>query len=178
MGRVIRRPALLSPSFVASIILVASSAVAIEEGDRAPPWTAMDFAGRSMDFPELLDGKPAVVIFWATWCAYCKAFMPYLRDIQADYGTERINVLAIDVKEDGAEDPRAYVEGLAFPMIPVAEGDSIADAWGVEFVPGLMVLDSSGTVAFRRRSTEMPAGDTIASFWARQVRRTLDRILE
>jgi len=157
--------------------LAAASAAAVEPGDIAPPWSAVDFDGRAVKFPELLDGKPAVVIFWATWCPYCKAFMPHLRTIQAEYGTERINVLAINIKEDGTGDPRSYIADLGFPVIAVPDGDAIASNYGIEFVPGLMVIDSDGAVAYQRPSTGLPPGETIASFWARQVRRTLEQLL-
>lgn len=162
-------------------VLIASgqqSASAIEEGDTAPSWSAIDFDSRPVRFPEVIDRKPTVVIFWATWCAYCKAFMPYIGEIQADYGADNINILSINVQEDGELDPAAYLDELAYSMIAIQDGDPIAESFDVEFVPGLMVLDASGTVAFRRRPTEMVAGDTIANFWSRQVRRTLDRLLQ
>ena len=150
---------------------------AIEQGDQAPEWTARTFAGNEVSFPALLDGKPTVTVFWATWCPYCKAFMPYLKGIQADYG-DRINVLTIDAKEDGEGDPAAYIRNLGFPMIAVSDGDPIAAAYGVKYIPGLMIMDASGTVAWQRAWTDLPAGDTVASLWARQVREELDSMLD
>lgn len=168
---------------LARLLLVAAAAiaaqsVAVEQDDVAPPWQATDFTGRAVEFPALLDDKPTVLVFWATWCSYCKAFMPYLKGIQSDYGTERINIVAINAKEDGEGDPRAYIDNLGFPLIAVADGDAIAEAYAVEYIPGLMVIDAQGTVAYRRPWTELPAGDTVARFWSRQVRRALDRLLE
>ena len=153
------------------------SAVAVEQGDRAPAFTGSTFDGGDVSFPALLDGKPTVVVFWATWCGYCKAFMPYLKAIQADYGTEAINVLTINAKEDGSADPADYIEDLDFPMIAVRQGDEIASRYDVEFIPGLMIVDADGMVAWRRAWTELPAGDTVARFWSRQVRRGLDQLL-
>jgi cytochrome c biogenesis protein CcmG/thiol:disulfide interchange protein DsbE len=153
------------------------TAQAVEQGDAAPHWSGETFNGSSISFPELLDGKPTVVVFWATWCPYCKAFMPYLESIEADYGS-RINILTINAKEDDRGDPAAYIEALGFPMLAVRDGDAIAAAYGVEFIPGLMVIDKTGTVAFRRAWTDLPAGDTVASFWSRQVRRALDEQLD
>jgi thiol-disulfide isomerase/thioredoxin len=152
-------------------------ATAVEQGDRAPAWQAQDFSGRTVEFPALLEGKPTVTVFWATWCPYCKAFMPYLKEIQADYGADRINVLTIDAKEDGSGDPAAYVASLGMPMIAVADGDAIAAAYDVEYIPGLFVIAPDGTVAYRRPWTDLPAGDRVASFWSRQVRQVLDRML-
>jgi thiol-disulfide isomerase/thioredoxin len=157
--------------------LIAVTAQAVEKGDPAPRWQGTDFEGRELSFPELIDSKPTVVVFWATWCPYCKAFMPYLKSIQADYG-DRINVLTINAKEDGSGDPAAYLAALDFPMFAVRDGDAIAADYGVEYIPGLIIIDSSGIVAYRRPWTDLPAGDTVARFWSRQVRRELDQLLE
>ncbi|MGD8324739.1 MAG: TlpA disulfide reductase family protein [Gammaproteobacteria bacterium] len=160
-----------------AMLLAASVAHSIEVGDIARPWGAVDFDGRDTQFPDLLDAKPAVVIFWATWCPHCKAFMPYLREIQTDYG-DHINVVAVNIQEDGSGDPRRYIDDLDFPMIAVPEGDRIAADYGIEFVPSLLVLDADASVVYVQPYTTMPAGDTVAGFWARQVRRHLNRLFE
>lgn len=169
----------LAVSLAAAIFSAFSlSGLAVEQGDPAPAWQATDFSGATVEFPALLDGKPTVVVFWATWCNYCKAFMPYLERIQNDYGTERINVLTINAKEDGSGgDPGDYIDALSMETIAVAAGDEIAAAYGVEYIPGLMVIAPDGTVAYRRAWTELPAGERVASFWSRQVRRALDQLL-
>jgi thiol-disulfide isomerase/thioredoxin len=161
----------------ALIVLLTLPAIAVEQGDRAPAWRGVDFNGQPVEFPALLDGKPTVVVFWATWCNYCKAFMPYLESIQNDYGTDRINILTVNAKEDGSGNPAQYIAGLSVDTIAVANGDAIAEAYGVEFIPGLMVISPDGTVAYRRAWTDLPAGERVASFWSRQVRRSLDQLL-
>ena len=170
-----RKPSVLTACALA--LLGAIPGFAVEQGDQAPVWQGVDFEGRPVRFPELLDGKPTVVVFWATWCSYCKAFMPYLERIQSDYGTERINILAINAKEDGTGNPEQYIAGLSVKTIAVANGDAIADAYGVEFIPGLMVISPDGSVAYRRAWTDQPAGERVASYWSRQVRRALDQLL-
>ena len=70
--------------------------------------------------------------------------MPYLGRIQKDYGKDKINILAINAKERGEGDPKAYVEMLGFPVIGVADGDTIAEDYSVRFIPGLMIVDGGG----------------------------------
>ena len=165
-------------TLLALAFLAALPAHTVEQGDDAPAWRAQDFDGRSVEFPAVLEGKPTVMVFWATWCGYCRAFMPYLEGIQNDYGAEQINVLTINAKEDGSGgDPADYLNALAMEQIAVANGDEIAAAYGVEYIPGLMVIAPDGTVAYRRAWTDLPAGDRVASFWSRQVRRALDQLL-
>ncbi len=111
------------------LVLVLSwtlGASAVDTGKPAPAWHGTNFSGETVDFPAVIAGKPSVLIFWATWCPYCNAFMPYLRQIQEDYGSDKINIIAINAKERGIGDPAAYVADLDFSVIDVAEGDDIA----------------------------------------------------
>jgi thiol-disulfide isomerase/thioredoxin len=168
----LRRFALVLALFSAAVL-----AVACGPGKPDTIWKGTDFSGAEVDFPAVLQGKPTVLIFWATWCPYCKAFMPYLGEIQRDYGADKINILAIDVFEDGEMDPAAYVETLGFPVIAVANGDSIAEAYSVNGTPGLMIVDGQGNIVWERTSTDLPAGKTVAELWAEQVREQLDLLL-
>jgi thiol-disulfide isomerase/thioredoxin len=156
---------------------LAGTAFAVEQGDVAPRWRAADFAGRTVDFPAVAEGKPAVMVFWATWCGYCRAFMPYLKAIQSDYAARGVKIVAINAKEDGQGDPKAYVQGLGFQPISVANGDAIAEAYGIQYIPGLLIVDGQGTVAYRRPWTDLPAGRTVAELWDGQVRGALDQLL-
>ncbi|HEX6995135.1 MAG TPA: TlpA disulfide reductase family protein [Gammaproteobacteria bacterium] len=157
--------------------LASTSAHAVEQGDRAPAWMRTDFDDRPVMFPGVLAGRPAVVVFWATWCPYCKALMPYLEDIQADYAEAGVKIIAINAKEDGKEDPKAYVRSLRFPLIAVQDGDAIANAYDVEYLPGLMIVGGDGVVAWRRAWTDLPAGRQVAELWAGQIREQLDALL-
>lgn len=165
-------------AFLLASVLWAQAATAVERGDPAPEWNAADFSGRVVEFPEALGGKPAVMIFWATWCPYCRAFMPYLEEIQADYRQAGVSVVAVNAKERGHGDPEAYVDDLGFPVVAIPAGDAIADAYAVEFIPGLFVVDGDGLVAYRRGWTDLPAGREVAELWDEQVRDTLDRLLD
>lgn len=161
----------------AILVFAASAAHAVEQGDRAPAWMRADFDGRPIMFPGILEGRPAVMVFWATWCPYCKAFMPYLEGIHADYADAGVKIIAINAKEAGGEDPKAYADSLGFPVVAVRDGDAIAEAYDVEFIPGLMILGGDGVVTWRRAWTDLPAGREVAEFWASQVREQLDALL-
>lgn len=159
---------------IAAAMTWSMPALAVEQGDVAPKWQALDLQGETVSFPEVSEGRATVIIFWATWCPYCKAFMPYLKKIHEDYGPERILIILVNAKDkDGDKD--AYVDALGFPVVAIREGDAIAADYGVRFIPGLMVVDGNGKVSYRRSSTELPPGQTIAELWSEQVRAALDQ---
>src|SRR6516162_4466122 len=123
-------------AWLAAILLglaVAGPTCAVQQGDTAPAWHARDFGGHPVDFPSVTQGKPAVVVFWATWCPYCKAFMPYLKNIQADYAKQGVKVVVINAKEDRRGDPAAYVQSLGFAPIAVGNGDDVDKPYDIQY---------------------------------------------
>lgn len=168
----------IRPWSVAALLLFCGSTWAVEAGDAVPAFKAFDFDGQPVEFPRVGSDETSVVIFWATWCPYCRAFMPKLEQIEADYRDRGVRIVSINAKEDGSGNPAQYIADLRFPMTAVRSGNGIARAWGVEFIPGVFVVGSDGVVAFRRPWTELPAGEAVADLWDRQVRRALDAALE
>ena len=171
--------------FSIALIVAASSNSAdssgtdrLDKGDMAPPWVGTDLvSGQQKNFPALLKGKPAVLVFWATWCPYCKAFMPYAGQIQGEYADKGVQIVTFNAKENGEGDPKAYVNSLQFPLIAIADADDIAHNYDVKFIPGLMVVNGEGKITYRRGWTELPAGKKVAEFWAEEVRLALNEIL-
>jgi thiol-disulfide isomerase/thioredoxin len=131
-------------------LAVAGAGSAVEKGDAAPAWHATDFDGHAVDFPAVAAGKPTVVVFWATWCPYCKAFMPYLKNIQADYAAYGVKI--VDAKEDGQ---MTRARTCALFSVAVANGDAIADDYGIKHIPGVPIVDGKGVAARRRPWTDL-----------------------
>lgn len=94
-------------------------------------------------------GKVVVVTFWASWCGYCLKEMPVLEGLQSAVGRDRMEVVAINLKEG----PRTYrsilrqLKDVGLTMTHDRDGD-IADAFGVEAVPRLFMIDKSGRLAY------------------------------
>ena len=144
-------------------------------GKQAPAWTLQDSSNQSVDFPSDFAGRPTVVLFWASWCPYCARLMPYLVQIEQDYGTHGVTVLALNFKEDA--DPLAHLEERGLDLRVFLDADSVAEAWGIRFSPGLLVVDGNGVVVYQRRSTDKPPGKAIAGYWSDQVRDALDGLI-
>lgn len=144
----------------------------------APAWSGKTLLDdETVVFPEVLAGKPAVLLFWATWCPYCKAFMPYAGDIQRDYAEHGVQIITFNAKERGRGDPAAYIKNLGFPTVSIAAADAIAADYGVDYIPGLMVVDGKGDFVYQRGWTELPAGKAVAEQWDAEVRSALDATL-
>ena len=105
--------------------------------------------------------------------------MPRLNDIRAEYAERGVEIIAINAKERGRGDPIAYMREAGWDFLTIVDdGDEIAGVYNVEYLPGLFVVDGEGTVVFRRKWTELAAGQEVADLWESQVRGALEAIFE
>lgn len=146
----------------------------------APDFTLDTASGESFQLSEHRGEKVYLVLFWATWCPFCKALMPHLQSIIEEHGADNVEVLALTIREDG--DPAAVLaqQGYAFTLLP--DADEVAKRYGVRGTPGLFVIDKQGALAFdiHSRRPATPAGNDelsrrqraarLAPFWAAHTR--------
>lgn len=166
-----------------------STAEAQSNHDWQPPaFTLRQSDGSEFRYPDDLSG-PTIVLFWATWCPYCKALMPHLQSILDEYPGQ-VRVLALSIRDDG--DPPAVLAEYGFDFTLLSAADAVAEAWGVKGTPGLFLADASGRVVFDRlripaaaHSGPAPAEAAMkhyqkaarnAPYWAARLRLALDEL--
>lgn len=147
----------------------------IDAGMIAPEWEMEAGDGTSFSFPRDIDGRASILFFWASWCPYCHAVMPYLQQIQEDYSEFGVKVYAINFHDDS--NPVEYMAELGWDFMVFPLGDLVADDYGVVSSPGVLVVDEKGVVTYRRKRTRAPPGKAIAEVWDAQIREGLDLAL-
>jgi thiol-disulfide isomerase/thioredoxin len=181
------------PVPAAAAALVLTTALTLGSGAAsaadAPPFTLETFDGRTVDYAEAQRGGPTIVLFWATWCPYCKALMPHLQSMLEEYGGERaLRVFAISYREDG--DPARYLELQGYTFTAFPEAPAVAEAYDVSGTPGLFVVSQAGRIELNlyQLSAAMRTDPEWASLsnaekaarraprWAARVRQTLDQL--
>ncbi len=159
-----------------------------EEVRAAPDWTLQSVDGEMITLSEVAAEQPVVLLFWATWCPYCKALMPHIQSVRLEYGDE-INVLAVHFRDDRG-DPVTYIENAGYDFTLLPGGDEVAELNGVWGTPGLMVIDRDGAVRYDLYRLPKPdlaaAGESashrkkaayLAPYWAAELRKSLDLVL-
>lgn len=120
------------------------------EGKRAP-------ALRNAVLPR---GKPALIFFWAHWCADCKGEIPILERIKSEFGPRGLVIVAPTQKYGsvaGGEDaPPAvelrYIEQVreryyaAIVPAPVVVSEENFRRYGASTTPTLVLVDRNGIV--------------------------------
>lgn len=70
-----------------------------------------DADGKTIDMSNW-KGRVALVNLWATWCGPCRAEMPHLAKLQALYGSDQFEVVALSVDLKGAEASAAFLKEI------------------------------------------------------------------
>ena len=94
-----------------------------------------------------LEGHPAVVNIWASWCGPCREELPVLQEVSLDMGKE-VAFLGVDLKDDresAAELLRRYP--LPYPSYEDPDG-KVYNAQRLQGVPSTLFYDRSGRQTF------------------------------
>lgn len=112
-------------------------------GQPLPPLQALDLQGKTWNLADLR-GRAVVLNFWATWCPPCRAEMPSLQQLEEFYGTDRLVVLALNVRE-GPRRISQYLQssGLKLTVLLDPQGD-VTRAWGATVLPTTILIDAEG----------------------------------
>ena len=168
------------------VILLAFSAAASAEEATAPNWTLYTPDDTPVELAQISKDKPQIILFWATWCPYCKALMPHLQSVLLEYG-DTVGVLAVNIKEDG--DPVSYIDNAGLDFTLLLDGDAVADEYEIMGTPGVIIVDTQRRIRFDLRKVPRmklgPSGEKmshsqtakrLAPYWAAEIRKALDEI--
>ena len=118
---------------------------------QVPPVTKFTDADGKPVSLSAYEGRPVVLLFWGSWCKYCKAQLAIAKDIEKIADSNGAKVLLID-KLDPQKETRSKALselnslGLTFPNW-FDDGLTAYKAWGLKEIPTSVVLDGQGNVA-------------------------------
>lgn len=121
----------------------------VEIGQIAPDFTLLtvDGADRQYSLRSLL-GRPAVLIFWTTWCPYCLRQTPVLVAAHREWG-EEIQFVGVNVAEDASiVTPYIAEHEIGYPVLLDRDG-AAAGAYAVQGYPTTYFLDNSAHIVAR-----------------------------
>ncbi len=149
-------PRRLSWLFLVSALVLTASApgladrIGLGKGFRPPSFTATDLDGTTHTLEEY-QGRVLVLHFWASWCPYCRTEIPELRELQQQWTSKDVRVLAVSTDEDLDTLKRFIAQHrLPYPVIADAQQETpISDQYGVSGIPVTYVMGRDGRIAER-----------------------------
>jgi thiol-disulfide isomerase/thioredoxin len=102
-----------------------------------------DLQGRDWSPAQEL-GHPLLLNFWASWCEPCRAEMASFEQLQQQFASRRLKVVAVNFKE-GLEVVRRFREAqrLSLALVRDSYGEATR-AWGVHSFPTTFVINPAG----------------------------------
>lgn len=157
-----------------------------EVGDVAPNWTLESADGTTVRLSREVREQPVIILFWATWCPYCKALMPHLQSIELEYGDE-IQVLAVNFRDKG--DPVGFIKNAGYDFTVLPDGGDVAALYDVWGTPGVIIVDQDQRIRFDLRDLPPYQADRVdgmeghsqkaafrAPYWAAEIRKAISQL--
>ena len=118
-------------------------------GDRvaAPAFELTDLQGRPWSL-DALEGKPAVLYFFAPWCGVCAASSPQLRWFDRWMG-EEVQIVLVGLDWSSPAELAEYASRHELQLPVLAAGPQTAADYRIRGYPTYYVLDAEGRVAGR-----------------------------
>ena len=173
--------------FAFALVLAFSQAQVLAQNSeqKAAPrvWVLETTDGEQIDLRQRIK-QPGnrIMVFWATWCPFCKQLMPIVADIKRDYPD--LEVLSFNVFDDLAIED--YPTKANWPFIHVLGGDEFARVHGVKGLPTLFLINDQGKMVLDLREIDTKGGEEDASnrvkaahyapLWNKGLREALDKL--
>jgi thiol-disulfide isomerase/thioredoxin len=133
------------------LMLISTSAQAqLAVGQKAPNLIGKDSKGHEI-LVENYKGKVLVVTFWASWCGPCRRELPGLNALQNAVGTEYIQVVAVNHKENlktTVDIMRQLKDRKLISSLDI--NGKISDQYGVNSFPNLWIINPNGIIDAHR----------------------------
>lgn len=117
------------------------------EGHQTPAFTVSTIRGDVVSMPSET-GRPALVVFWASWCGPCRREAVEIAEIVRSYG-DRVQVVSINSGEDPTKVKLTAQEwGMDWPVGLDPKG-TVSRRFEVDALPLVLVMDRAGMIRFR-----------------------------
>ena len=144
------------PVFFLSFLLtsgcIASEKAVNPQVSEAREFKLNDLNGKAVSLSDYKGKKSVVLIFWTTWCPYCRTALKSLSKNESISRGEYLELLAINVGEPKLKVSN-FIKALSFKFRVLLDSDSeVADDFGLLGVPTYYIIDKSGKVIFEGNS--------------------------
>ena len=110
----------------------------------------LDSNGKTLKLSDL-KGKAVVLNFWATYCVPCKTEMPWLVQMQKQYGAQGLQIVGVTKDGDSEKMAAEFSKkmGINYPILVGTE--KVEELYGgIGGLPTTFFIDRNGKVVIRR----------------------------
>lgn len=131
-------------------------------GQKAPTFSLEDVDGNQVNVADMVGKKMLAVVFWGTWCDFCKAEIPALKKLQERHKEEQFQIVSVAVKKDQAQPQAEFHKDVSeftkdrklnYTVLLDPEYEAVT-LYHLDGVPTIIVVDLEGNVRYTGHSAE------------------------
>lgn len=112
-------------------------------GSRASGFALKSLDGEQVALTEMR-GKPIVLDFWATWCPPCRAELPLIEKLRAEFNG-KVAFYGVNDEESGTV--KNFVKKNGYELTTLMDSKrQVHRQYGVSAIPTVLVIDSQGVI--------------------------------
>ncbi|NDY93495.1 TlpA family protein disulfide reductase [Ideonella livida] len=134
----------LRPLVALSLAGAAGVALAVTPGEAAPE-VQLQGPGGPVQLAALR-GKLVYLDFWASWCGPCKQSFPWMNEMQAKYGPQGLQVVAVSVDARPADAEKFLAEVPAHFTIAFDPKGQSPKTYAIKGMPTSVLIGPDGKV--------------------------------
>ena len=98
---------------------------------------------------KVINGKVALIDFWASWCRPCRAEIPNIKKIHEQYGGKDFVVVSLNVWDKPDGQAKAIKDlGMTWTQLTDATRNA-TDTYGIEGIPQILLIGKDGKIIAR-----------------------------
>lgn len=98
---------------------------------------------------KVINGKVALIDFWASWCGPCRREIPNIKKIHEQYGSKEFVVVSLNVWDKPEAQAKAIKDlGMTWTQLTDATRNA-TDTYGIEGIPQILLIGKDGIIIAR-----------------------------
>ena len=115
----------------------------------APDFTLYDIYQNPYVLSSYKDKQPVLLLFWATWCPFCRKELKVLNGMYSSLAADEIEVLSINVGEEpGTVEDFVKNYNLVYRVL-LDRDNRVAGLYGLIGIPTYVLINKKGEIVFK-----------------------------
>src|SRR5215470_12334534 len=134
-------------------------------GTLAPDFALSDINGRQHRLSDALSHGPVALVFYKSACPTCQFTFPFIQQIFSKVG-QTAGWTLWGISEDDLDETREFANqhGITFDLLIDEYPYNVSADYGLEFVPGIFLIQQDGTISLSDFGFTKAALNQIAGF--------------